>query len=104
LRRRNLIVADNNSILHMNRYRVLRMFFIQRSVDDPGLGGGRNRFLDSQNPPILPESLCAGGPDASPDADQHEGEDDKQNALHSVPVYRVAPSESQEPDFSELNC
>jgi hypothetical protein len=60
------------------------MFFIQRSIDDPSLCGGRDGFLDSHNPPVLPERLCPGEPDASkrPNADQHE--DDEQNALHSV--------------------
>jgi hypothetical protein len=60
------------------------MFFIQRSINDPRLCGGRDGFLDSHNPPILPERLCPGEPDASPDADQPESENDKQNALHPV--------------------
>src|ERR1700681_3359760 len=90
----------------MNRNRVLRMFFIQRSIDNPGLRGGRNRFLDSHNPPILPESLGASQPTATDrhNADQHEDHEDYENALHCLPVYRLARSELQEPDFSELNC
>src|ERR1700730_16399245 len=60
------------------------MFFIQRSIDDPSLCGGRDGFLDRHNPPILPERLGSGEPAATDqhNADQQEG--DERNALHSV--------------------
>src|SRR3984893_7647939 len=108
LRTGDLVVAKNNPILHMNRDRVLRMFFIQRSIDDPSLCGGRDGFLDSHNPPILPERLGSGEPAATDRHNADQQEDDERNALHSVLQFTglYAPSHSNRTplNFSAAGC
>src|SRR5258708_13977687 len=84
LRSGKLVVADDDSILHMNRYRVLRMFFIQRSIHHPGFRGARYGSLDGINPPILPARLSTRDPSATDQYSAHQHEDDEQNALHSA--------------------